>query len=308
MSGRRLMNWFLTESGKKVCYYGALTATACVISANFLPHTVFVDQYKDVVQLYRNGLAVPISKKIQERFDKTLDLLEIDPVDRHLYKPFHCYGFDVMSAGSSYSRFGVIVGIPSNFTYDNVDMVDKSNIKVNQESVVWDSEDGQKLLSSLILSENAQMYAMAKEIKFRQTPKPILDVFFAASSCISIYSLNNYINVKFNLYAKPAGVRYTMYCLVGLFVLGLYAMSKDMTQLYYEQTIDGELKKAHQIFAEGGREYYTNIIRRNQSLRRMLGKEGESLYSVMGNENSFIRTKHIPVVQRKSFFEDVLKS
>ncbi|XP_018575031.1 transmembrane protein 177, partial [Anoplophora glabripennis] len=307
MSIQKIANWFLTDAGKKCCFYGSGAISTCVLFANFLPHTLLLDQYKEIVHLYKNGLSVQLPKKLQERFQTALDLLEVETVDKHLYKPFHCYGFDVMSAGSSYSRFGVIVGLPANFTCDNVDMVDRSKIKVNHESVIWESEDGKKLLNSLVLSENAQIYAMSKEIKFRQTPKPLLDTIFATSSCVLAYSLGNFINNKFNLYNKPRGVRVTMYGFVGLFVVGLYTMLKDVSQIYFEENVDRELKQKNTIFVEGGKEYYTKILERNQALRKMMGKEGERLYSVLGNENYLFRTKHIPVVQRKLFFEESQK-
>lgn len=158
------------------------------------------------------------------------------------------------------------------------------------------------------MSENAQIYAIAKEIKYRQTQKPFLDTILATSSCLLPYSMGNYVNNKFNLYVKPRAVRYTIYGLIGLFVIGLYTMSKDVTQVYYEEKIDKELMEKNKIFAEGGKEYYNKMLNRNQALRKMLGKEGERLYSALGNENYLFRTKHIPVVQRKLFFEEFQKS
>lgn len=41
------------------------------------------------------------------------------------------FGFDVFNAGTMYSKFGGIVGIPINFTYDSIDSVSKSDILVS---------------------------------------------------------------------------------------------------------------------------------------------------------------------------------
>ncbi|KAJ8941493.1 hypothetical protein NQ318_006179 [Aromia moschata] len=306
MTTAKIGAWFLTDAGKKFCYYSAGTATLGVLCATFLPHTLLLNQYKDIIQLYKNGISVPLSTKLQERFQKAIDLVEIDPQDRHLYQPFFYCGFDITSIGSSYSRFGVLVGLPANFAYENVDMVDKSKLKVNQNEVVWDSEDGQKLLNSLVLSENAQLYAMAREIQFRNTPKPLLDTMIGTTSCILTYSLSNHINSKFNFYAKPRGLRVALYALVGLFSFGVYAMCKDVSQMYYESSIDRELKQKSELLAEGGKEYYSKILERNQSIRKLMGKEGEKLYSILGNENYLFRNKHLPIVQRKSFFDEPL--
>lgn len=39
-------------------------------------------------------------------------------------------GFDVFSTGTTYSKFGGIVGLPINFTYNDVNAIDKSAIQV----------------------------------------------------------------------------------------------------------------------------------------------------------------------------------
>lgn len=88
-------------------------------------------------------------------------------------------------------------------------------------------------------------------------------------------------------------------------MLGCYFMMKDVSQFTIEKRIDEALKKANPIFEEGGKEYYTKIIERNQALRKLLGKQGEIQYTALGNENHFLRIKHIPLVQRKEFFEGV---
>lgn len=80
---------------------------------------------------FSSGIPTPPTKKLQERFQKTLDLVQIDEHEKHLYKAFHSYGFDIMSIGLSASRFGVYVGLPNNFEYDSVKDIDKSKIKVS---------------------------------------------------------------------------------------------------------------------------------------------------------------------------------
>ncbi|KAJ8966299.1 hypothetical protein NQ317_017017 [Molorchus minor] len=257
--------WLLTDGGKKFCFYLAGTATTGVVLANFFTTNSF---FKSVQRF------VPLSKKLEERFQNALDLVDVNPKDKHLYKPFFYYGFDVMSAGSSYSKFGVIVGLPLNFSYEDVDKVDKSRIRVNQDTVVWESEDGKKLLNSLILSENAQLYGMAKEIKFRQTIKPFLDIVISMGTCTMAYSFSSYINTTFNYYARPRNVRLIVYSLVVALSYGFYSMTKDMSQLYYEGKIDKELKQMNKLFAEGGSEYYGKLLERNQAIRKLFRERG----------------------------------
>nr|CAH7737938.1 unnamed protein product [Callosobruchus chinensis] len=299
----KILNWFLTDSGKQFCLYVAGTFSTGTVFAHFLPHTIFVDKYEEFLHLYSKGLAVGLPDKLIERFRKTLDILKVEEKDQHLYKPFFCYGFDVTSVGSAYSKFGVRVGLPFYFSHESKDEIDKFKIKISDDSIIWDREEAESLLDSMVMSENSQLFAMAKEILYRQSPKPMLDVFFAMASSIGLYGISNHLNIKFNLYEKPRQLRVTMYGFVVLLMYGVYAMGKDVTQMYFEEKIDKTLKQMDPRFAEGGAEYYRKLLQRNIALRCLMGVEGQKRYSVNGNENSFIRTKHLPLVQRLSIFE-----
>lgn len=59
-----------------------------------------------------------------------LNILQIGEDEKSLFKPFTVLGFDMFHAGTSYSKFGAIIGLPINFTYEDVDKIDKKQIKV----------------------------------------------------------------------------------------------------------------------------------------------------------------------------------
>lgn len=167
----------------------------------------------------------------------------------------------------------------------------------------WETEAGKKLLTSLILSENAQNFAIAREIKLRESPKLLIDTLTATICSLGSYSVASSINTYNNLFAKPLGIRLIMYTLVSCFALGNYFFIKDFSQIHYEQEIDQELKEKSPEFAAGGKEYFTKMLLRNMCLRDLLGKEGEHMFSPLGNENYFLRTKSLPLMDRREFFE-----
>lgn len=179
-------------------------------------------------------------------------------------------------------------------------------MQIDGKNLEWNSDQGQKLLKSMIVSENAQMYAMASEIKMRQSWKLAFDVIFATTSAALVYGISNHLNTKANLYSKPRSVRLVMYALVTTFFATTYFMLTDGVTVYLEKKNDEDLINKNPIFLEGGRDYYTKLIERNLTLREIMGKKGEKLYTALGNDNTYIRTKHIPPVQRKSFFEQKL--
>ncbi|XP_066147967.1 transmembrane protein 177 [Euwallacea fornicatus] len=301
--GLKIRRWLLSENGKKWLYLGSSTVTISLVLGHVLPHTILVTHYKELVQFYNKGISVPVSDVLLQRFEKTLDLLNIHKSERFRFEPFMASGFDMFSIGAP-GRFGVHIGMPVNFRYNKEMDVDKSNIRVNQASVIWDTDEGRQLIKSLIVPENAQMYAIARDIKMRDSFKLCFDTAYAFFFCTMTYTTSTMLNQKLNLYVKPQALRFFSYGLVGLFSFGYYIMIKDLTQNYYEKKIDLELKELSPIFAEGGREFYTKILERNKALRILMGKEGESVYTALGNDNFFLRNKHLPIVQRKAFFEE----
>lgn len=297
-------SWFVSEQGKGFSFILAGIASSAVLTAQIGPQTFLVERYRNFYRLYNKGFSVPVPEKLYQRFEKTLNLLQLPQADKVRYSPFMTSGFDMFSAGT-FGRFGVYIGMPVNFTYDSVNHIDKSKIMVNQESVIWETDAGQQLLNALVVPESAQMYAIAAEVKMRQSWKVFFDTFYASMGCALTYMCSGWLNEKFNLYHKPRQIRFIGYALILTFNLVNYVMLKDITQNVYEDRIDKELKALNPIFAEGGKLYFTKILERNKALRELMGKEGEKVFTVNGNDNYLIRNKHKPIVQRKEFFEEV---
>ncbi|XP_022911619.2 transmembrane protein 177 [Onthophagus taurus] len=303
MAQSRFGKFLLTDSGRSFCMYTTLTLGTGVFCINYLPNTIFLNKYKEIVQLYNNGLSVLVSDDLKKKFNKAIDLIGIPKEDRCQYKPFMVYGFDIYSIGTPFGKEGGLVGLPINFTYTNTESIDKFQIRLNDASVVWDTTEGKQLLESYVLSDNAQIYGIARELKMLESPKFLLDTFFRTASIFGCYILCVLFNRRMNLLQKPRSLRFMLYAIVGGFTFGNYALAKDFTQVHYEMKIDKFLKEKDPIFVEGGKEFYEKMLLRNRALRKLLGKSGESYYSVLGNENYLIRQKHIPIVHRKEFFE-----
>lgn len=156
-------------------------------------------------------------------------------------------------------------------------------------------------MHALVLSEKAQLFAIAREIKFANSGKVLLDTFFSTSVFIFMYSLGAHLNQKLNFYSKPFIFRGCMYSGIMLFGMGIYTFLTDFTQNHYDMAIDKELCEKNVIFAEGGNEFYEKMLKRNMALRKLLGTFGESKYSALGNENYLIRQKSLPINTRRDF-------
>lgn len=163
-------------------------------------------------------------------------------------------------------------------------------------------------MNSLVLSEKAQLFAMAREIKVVNSGKVLLDTSFATSVCIFMYGLGTHLNQKFNFYTKPFIFRGVLYSGITIFGLGIYIFLTDFTQNYYDMAIDKELCEKNVIFAEGGKEFYEKLLTRNMALRKLLGSFGERKYSALGNENYLIRQRSLPINTRRDFCTSSLQN
>lgn len=179
-------------------------------------------------------------------------------------------------------------------------------LQIDGEAVAWGTPEADRFLNSIVLSEKAQLYAIAREIKTVNSTKFLLDTSYVGIPIIMYYGCTSQLNMSLNLFSKARGLRIIIYTLFGAFQAGIYFLFKDFTQIYFERKIDKELKEASPILAEGGKEFYSKLMSRNIALRTLLGKRGKSYFTSMGNEHSFIRQKHLPLSDRKLFFEQSL--
>lgn len=50
---QKLANWFVSENGRRIMSYAACTTGVGIITAYSLPNTILLDQYEEVVHLYK---------------------------------------------------------------------------------------------------------------------------------------------------------------------------------------------------------------------------------------------------------------
>ncbi|XP_041986906.1 transmembrane protein 177 [Aricia agestis] len=307
MTTKKAVSWFLTEQGRNFSF-ALITGTSITLTAaRYLPNTFFIQKYKEFVHYYKNGTPVELPKELLNRYNKCLDLLNVADAHRKLIQPFSVFGFDLFHAGSTSSKFGALVGIPCNFMFKTLEDVKECNIEVNHKPIDVSMETGEKLGNALILSEGAQEFAICREILMTQNKKVMFESAYPFISIFAVYNMGCFFNRRFNLYAAPTAFRGTMYTILGFFGAGLYFLMKDMTQVHYEVQVDQKLAELGPEYVKNGVEFYEKILKRNQALRELMGKEGESKYTKLGNENYGLRQPHVALVHRKKFFEEKLQ-
>lgn len=307
MTTKKPISWFLTEKGRKFSFAIVTGTGIALTAARFAPHTFFLGHYKDFVHYYSNGKPGELSEDLQKKYEKCLDILKVSQVHRKLIEPFTVFGYDLFHAGSTSSKFGALVGIPINFTYQSLDDIEKQNVQVNQKKVDLSSEVGKKLGEALLLPDKVKEFAICREILMTQNSKVMFESTYPFMSIFLVYNLSQYLNRRLNLYAAPLNARAILYSIVGFFGLGVYFLMKDMTEIHYEISVDKKLCELGPDFIESGVIFYEKLLQRNQALRELMGKEGEKKYSKLGNENYSLRQPHVALIHRKQYFDEQLK-
>lgn len=253
--------------------------------------------------MYGLGIAVPLPARVKKRVEDVMDDMQISDKSRRLIKPFTVFGYDMFHAGCTQTTTGAIIGIPSNFGYDSTSDVDRAHVLVNLDQVSWGSEAGKDLLSAMVLSEEAQKFAIGREIAYAQTLYVYMNSAFPAIVIISMYAFTTNCNNRLGLFGKPFALRAILYSLVGLFGFGSWAFMKDFTTVHYETQVDKEMCALGESYIKGGIEFYSKLLKRNIALRKLMGKKGEKLYTATGNDQYMMRQLHQPLTLRKEYCE-----
>ncbi|XP_042860335.1 transmembrane protein 177-like isoform X2 [Penaeus japonicus] len=298
--------WFLTPAGRRFARATVFIGGAGGFLTFYLPNTLLIDKYKNVTQLYRNGLPIAISPKVKSLVEEVMNDLGKSAAERKLISVYTAYGFDLFRAGSTMVSTGGVVGVPHNFKYSEQEEFDHTGITLNNQPVAWSSAKGDSLMKSLILSDEAKKFALAREFVHLDSGEPFVFGAVTAGVVGMGYTIASGLNRNQQFYARPRGLRVIMYGLVSLFSYGMWVFGRDMGTNLYEAEADKTVADLGEKYAQGGLEFYEKVLQRNVALRSLMGTTGEKLYTAYGNDQMLLRTKHIPFTLRRDFFKQRL--
>ena len=200
-----------------------------------------------------------------------------------------------------FSFYFSISGIPYNFSYRNVADIDTSKLNLDiSHPVDRSSEDGQKLLNSLVLSDNSKKFAIARELylleSFSLAISSVAGIVFAFGALFTVYTINR---SPFFHYKKTKQVfRIGMY----ITIAGLYTyLHQGLLKFYYtrlHRRADEKTASMGEDFAAGGVDYYLQLLKRNQVLRTLGGSSGEGKYTPWGDEIPGLFSFNVPLTFR----------
>ncbi|KAL8600579.1 hypothetical protein ACOMHN_062450 [Nucella lapillus] len=294
---------------QKNMQYVAGVGTLGLSSLILYPHLWGIRRSKNLLQMYRDGEPEPVDEDskcfAQQVFDKVL----WDTSSEAGVELFTAYGQDVLHFGATFARQGAVIGVPINFKYRIISDVEKEKITLNNTNIDWNSAPGNKLLDSLILSEKARQFAIAREMFYVHTFHMYVNAGLVCFSFFSAYWMGAAVNALYGLSRRlPMASRGAVYSFFAGAGATLYCFSSDSYSWYRDRKVDRQAAALGLDYAEGGVEFYNKQLQRNIALRALIGSEGGKRYTAYGNDIHFWRSPTMPLTSRRDALLETVKS
>lgn len=303
------MSWF----GRAVLYVrhrtpiftGVGLSVGVVVS--LLPQTLLLQRYRKILAHTQNDEEKPIDSHTQSLIERVLQRFALKAEEEVDLQFFTCFASDPLHAGSLKIRFGAIIGLPGTFAYKDVADINKEELLLDQMAVDWNSANGETLLKSLVLSDKAKAFAIAREINFATFHQIHVETFMRSVFGVLAYSCGHILNKYFALDRRlKFWARFSLYSLIASAWFVLYVAVKDSYYCWQDNSADRKAAALSKAYAEGGVEYYNKVLSRNKALRALMVTTGPKRYTAYGNVVSTWRRDHVELTARRDNLQKYL--
>lgn len=223
--------FFASAKGRRFTFFASVSSVVGCSAINYFPHTFLAWKHREIVASYKEGAERPVSAVLKKRFEIAIELLKVSDFERQCIKAFTVSGFDLYHLGSTKFRSGGLIGIPVNYSYTAIGDINKMDVIIRGKPVDWNSQGGKYLEQSLVLSEDEQIFGIAREIIQIQNNSVYLNSIYPAVTIFSYYTLTSALNSKLRLFYRPLSLRLMLYAISGFFAFGVYSFATDYTQV-----------------------------------------------------------------------------
>lgn len=245
-----------------------------------------------------------------------------------------------INIGISEFRSGLSIGLPSFYNYKSIDDVPDSILQVRQISfmksmtqktadddakqelesaleavgekstslgkvirIQKDTQSGQNYIHSLVLSEDAKRFSIARELYYADNYRPLVVVTTIMISSFFSLAASRYAILKYNLMDRHFTQRLPFYIVSGGLAAIMFGLMTDSVNDHYTRKADFRAISLNENYRQGAMEYFSKIILRHKALREEV-KGMDNIYDSEGNfkENGF-RQRHVPYTERLKMAE-----
>ncbi|XP_015792289.1 uncharacterized protein LOC107368908 [Tetranychus urticae] len=228
-------------------------------------------------------------------------------------KFFIVKSLDVITLGYLDMAHGARVGLPYTFIYDKEEDVDPAVVTsiVGEKRFIdqdwYKSENGQKLIRTIILSKEARKFAIARGIIHADSIEAILIDFFTlfmVASTIAAYSLME--SKMILLFGKAAGLTILSVILACTLIPVFVTIKSIIAHDCMMRSDDRTLKQPNNDYRLGAIEYYEKLIERNKLMRELL-VDGPERYNEDGSPFAAFKKVVIPLKDRLTNCKNVIE-
>uniref|UniRef100_A0A914DTR8 Transmembrane protein 177 n=1 Tax=Acrobeloides nanus TaxID=290746 RepID=A0A914DTR8_9BILA len=277
--------WFVTNRGQYI-KFGILSATVliypfyCYLLDGPFIDSSFKSRYK-VTEEFPDHL----EQIITEEYNRFLEKEEILPKDAPVKFTLQetTESLDTIARGSVGARTGGRIALPfyarfetKEEAYEYCKMhLEPFMFLNNPVCVIWDSPVGQEIISTLVLTPKAKRFLIARDLYANDSAMNVIArgyhwglwSLFASVSTLVIGRMAKSVRYSFGRFM----IVYTLCNIVAFFG------SREMFNSYrYLNDHHGDFESARRSMqhCEGGKEYYTKMLKRNRLLTSIHGKSG----------------------------------
>lgn len=277
-------------------------------------------------------LILSVYEDVQVDFNKPILNLPGWKVPTPTIKWFASASIEPLTIGMTESNFGVLIGLPNHYNYEKLEDLPRSLLDVRKFNIFKSfssknpqkekdsplenspdcencdvgevtkinpkTEEGIAYLDSLVLSEKAKRFSIARELFIGDSYQPLNTTSIIIFSFLLAISLSRLSVSKFGYKNAHLTQRIPFYGLSG--VIGLYTFFtfKDMNNRFYTKEADTRAMRLGETYREGAVEYFTKTIQRHKALRNLFD-DFKNIYDENGNVvEPIVRMRFVPVTER----------
>jgi len=304
----KVYGFFSTVKGQKLVGGVWLTASAVAALYHVAPNWFFLDKIEAIYQSYSKGFPTKVNNdmlniinevtqdfQLSEQQVKTLGLFVLS-----LTEP---YGWGELGRNA-------LIGFPEYFYWVNIEEVpiDKMRFGTNLDSgsncmlspSQLDSDAAKSFCSSMILSDNAKKFAIAREVNRTIAQPFLIQGVISFSFTLLTYNISRIVNQRLGLFKRPPLIRGIMYVSLLPSMILSYFVIKDAYSCFIDKQLDKKAAQINSDYAAGGVEYYDKMMQRNRALRELNGESGRAMYTGKGDiVHGIVRVKTASIQERR---------
>ncbi|XP_033314089.1 transmembrane protein 177 [Bombus bifarius] len=289
-----------------------VTLAAGAVAVQLFPQTFLLQQYRKIRARYDfENNELPIRKGIERRLKEALDdvnLVYRPMIPEERIKFFNVHDIEMFHAGSTYSTYGGLVGIPVNFEYNDISHINNGNISIQYAPLQWDAEAIEEFHKSLVLSENAQKFAIAQQILKVATFDPIIKGINILADAVIGMGAYELLHSKLKVTKQQRGKNALCMSIAAIGTLIFTSLTNNALDYYRETEVNEIISKFGDKYIQGGVEYYEKLSQKNRALRILLGSKGRYMYTPVGNQITWFTQKSIPISEQIDYFKQKMQN